>query len=121
MLLFLFVTNMALNTEEMKEGAWGLYNLDSNYPEIMPVGRHFIRFAKVGKIKDGMTEWGKNKQNEITEKAKKWVHACGRNGFTIDKITTDTYICSLYFVVGNYPTEEDPDPINASLLECELY
>ena len=49
-----------------------------------------------------------------------WVHACGRKGFTIDKITKDTYICSLHFVGGNGPTEEDPDPINASLLECEL-
>ena len=50
----------------------------------MPVGTHFVRFAKVGKIKDRMTEWGKNKQNEFTEKAKKWVHACGRKDFTID-------------------------------------
>ena len=41
-------------------------------------GIHFIRFAKVGKIKGGMTAWGKNKQNGFTEKAKKWVHACGR-------------------------------------------
>ena len=48
------------------------------------------------------------------------MHACRRKGFTIDKITKDTYICSLHFVGGNGPIEEDPDPINASLLECEL-
>ena len=113
---------MALHTAEMKKGAtkhcsWELWKSDSRYPESMPVGTHFIRFAKV---KDGMTEWEKNKQNEFTEKAKKWVHACGRKGFTIDKITKDTYICSLHFVGGNGPTGEDPDLINASLLECEL-
>ena len=43
----------------------------------MPEGTHFIRFAKVGKVKDGMTEWEKTKQDEFTEKAKKWVHVCG--------------------------------------------
>ena len=104
-----------MNTAEIKKGAtkhcsWGLWKSDSRYPESM----------QVGKIKDGMTEWEKNKQNEFTEKAKEWVHACGRKDFTIDKITKDTYICSLHFVGGNGPTEEDPDPINASLLECEL-
>ena len=86
----------------------------------MPEGTHFIRFAKVGKGKDEMTEREKNKQNEFTEKAKKWVHVCGNKGFTIDKITKDAYICSLHFVGGNGPTEKDPDPINASLFECKL-
>ena len=110
---------MAMHTAEMKKGATkhcssGLCKSDSRYPESMPVGIYFITFAKVGKIKDGMTEWEKNKQNEFTEKAKKWVQACGRKGFTIDKITKDTYICSLHFVGGNGPTEEDPDPISAS-------
>ena len=43
------------------------------------------------------------------------MHTCGRKSFTIDKITKDTYICSLYFNGGNGPTEEDPDPMNNSL------
>ena len=43
-----------------------------------------------------------------------------QKSFTIDKITKDTYICSLHFVGGNGPTEEDPESINASLLECGL-
>ena len=77
----------------------------------------FVRSAKVRKVKDGMTEWEKDKQNELTEKAKKLVHAYGRKGFTIDKITKDRYICPLPFVGGSGPTEEDPDPVNASLLE----
>ena len=97
-----------------------LFKSDSCYPESIPEGTHFIRLANVGKVKEGMTEREKNKQNELTEKAKKWVHSCSRKGFTIDKISKDTYICSLPFVRGNGPTEEDPDPINASLLECEL-
>ena len=49
----------------------------------MPEGTHFIRFAKVRKVKDGMAEWEKDKQKELTEKAKKWVHACGRKGYTM--------------------------------------
>ena len=80
-------------------------------------GTHFIRFAKVRKVKDGMTEWEKDQQNELTGKVKKWVHACGRKVLTIDKITKDRYICALPFVGVSGPTEEDPDPINASLLE----
>ena len=34
---------------------------DSRYPESMPIATHFIRFAKVGKVKDEMAEWGKSK------------------------------------------------------------
>ena len=48
------------------------------------------------------------------------MHECDRKGFTIDKITKGIYICLLHFVGGNGPTEEDLDPITASLLECEL-
>ena len=48
------------------------------------------------------------------------MNACGRKGFTIDKINKDAYICSLPFFRRNGPTEEDPDPINVSFLECEL-
>ena len=84
----------------------GLCKSDSRYPESMPEGTHFIRFAKVGKVKDGITEWEKKKENELTEKPKKWVHACGRKGFTIDKITKDTYICSLPFIGGNSLTKK---------------
>ena len=67
-----------------------------------------------------MTEWEKSKQNELTEKEEMWVHACGIKGLTIDKVAKDTYIYSLTFFSGNGLTEEDPDPMNASLLECEL-
>ena len=48
-------------------------------------------------------EWqsGRKISNELKEKAKKWVHSCGRNGFTVDKISKDTYSWSLPFVRGN--------------------
>ena len=116
---------MAMKTAVMKKGAtkhcfWGLYKSNSRYPESIPEGTHFTRFAKVGKVKNGMEKWEKNKQNELAEKAKKWVNACGRKGFTIGKINKDAYICSLPFVSRNGPTEEDPDPINVSFLECKL-
>ena len=64
--------------------------------------------------------WKKNKRNEFTYKRKKQVYACDKKGFTIDKITKNTYICSLHFFSRNGLIEEDPDPISASLLECEL-
>ena len=48
-------------------------------------------------------EWqsGRKISNEVKEKAKKWVHLCGRKGFTIYKISKDTYSCSLPIVRGN--------------------
>ena len=48
------------------------------------------------------------------------MHACDKKSFTIDKITKNAYIYSLHFISGNGLIEEDPDPISASLLECEL-
>ena len=119
------ITSMAMNAAVMKMEAtkhcsWGLCKLGSRYPQSMPEETHFFRFAKVGKVKDRITEKEKNRQNELIEKAKKMVHKCGRKGFTIDRITKDRYICSLPFVSGNGSTEEDPNAINVSLLECKL-
>lgn len=54
-----------------------------------------------------------------TEKAKRWVHACGRTNFTVKKITNYTFICSLHFVGGKGPTEDNPDPVNAKLTDTE--
>ena len=66
-----------MKQEATRPCSWGLCKSDWRYPKSMPEGTHFIRFAKVGKVKDGMTEWEKTKQDEFTEKAKKWVHVCG--------------------------------------------
>ena len=45
--------------------------------------------------------------------------ACGR-GFSIKNIKKDTFICSNYFIGGCGPTDEDPDPLLATLTgkEC---
>ena len=55
---------MEMNTAELKKGATkrcssGLCKSHSSYPESMPWGTHFIRFVKVRKVKDEMTEWEK--------------------------------------------------------------
>ena len=48
------------------------------------------------------------------EKCQKWIYACGRQGFSVDNIKKDTYICSLHFVDKKGPTDEHPDPIPAT-------
>ena len=50
-----------------KHCSWRLCKTDSSDPESIPEGTHFIRFANVRKVKDGMTEWEKNDQN-VSEK-----------------------------------------------------
>ena len=50
-----------------------------------------------------------------TKKTKKWVHTCGREGFSIKNIKKDTFICSNHFIGCCGPTEEDPDPLLATL------
>ena len=50
-----------------------------------------------------------NTENQKTEKAKRWIHACGRKDFTnVDQISKSTYICSLHF------SKDNPDPIIAT-------
>ena len=73
-----------------KHCCWGNCVNDTRYPERLPPGTYFIPFPKVGKIKDGMTQWEKNKQNDKIEKAKKWIHACGQIGFGIQNIKGHT-------------------------------
>ena len=51
-----------------------------------------------------MTQWEKDRENVKTEKAKKWVHACGREGFSIKNIKKDTFICSNHFIGCCDPT-----------------
>ena len=67
-----------------------------------------------------MTQWEKDRENVKTEKAKKWLHACGREGFSIKNIKKDTFICSSHFIGGFGPTKEDPGPLLATLTDKEL-
>ena len=65
---------MAMNTAEMNKGELvlgGLCKSDSRYPtESMPEGTHFMRCAKVRKVKDGMTEWKKKSKMSSQKKRK---------------------------------------------------
>ena len=65
---------------------WGVCNADTRYLDRLPLKTVYIPFPKLGKLRDGMTEWERNREAERTEKAKRWVHACGQKDFTIDKI-----------------------------------
>ena len=47
------------------------------------------------------------------EKCERWVKLCGRQHFTVNSITKDTYMCSKHFVGGKGPTKENPDPLPA--------
>lgn len=105
-----------------KHCCWGLCNSDSRYPERLPEGTFFIRFPKPGKDSDGMTQWQREQAKLKTEKAKRWQFLCGRSDFqNIDKITRDTYICSLHFVGGKGPTSENDEPILATLTDEESH
>ena len=119
------VNDLVERNGNLKKGAtkhcsWGICKSDSRFIDKAPVGTFFVRFPKPGKIKDSMTEWEKGKEVEKTEKCKRWVHACGRQDFSIEKVKKDTYICSLHFIGQHGPTAENPDPILATLSGKEL-
>ena len=96
----------------VKHCCYGICASDSRYPGKMPDGTYFLPFAKPGKVKEGMTKWKRDFQAQRTEKAKRWIHACGRKDFhSVSQITKDTYIGSLHFVE---PIGDNPDPIIAT-------
>ena len=66
--------------------SYGVCVSDSRYPEKSPKGLFFVRFAKPSKIKEGMTKWQIEQGILKTEKEKRWIHLCGRNGFTMNNI-----------------------------------
>ena len=103
-----------------KHCCWGNCPNDSRYPNKQPSGTYFIRFPKPGKVKESMTQWEKENENSKTEKAKKWVHACSRKGFTITSIKKDTYICSNHFIGGSGPTDLNPNPYSGSVLDKDI-
>lgn len=80
-----------------KHCCYGLCTSDSRYPK---AGVYFIGFGN-----------GFPKPTKEKEKCQRWVHNCGRGDFSIKNVNKDTYICSLHFVGGNGPTDENPDPI----------
>ena len=57
----------------------------------------------------------------VCGQAKRWLYLCGRKYFTkLKQITKDTYICSLHFVGNEGPTDENPEPILATLTENKI-
>ena len=81
----------------------------------MPAATTFLPFPKPGKIKEGMDDWLINQEKKKIEKAKRWIHACGRKDFSsIEQITKSTYICILHFLKNN------PDPIIATSVTEEI-
>ena len=94
-----------MQKRDKKHYCWGLCNSDSRYANrfrgyIFPVLRvFFLRFVKPGRVKGNMTSWQKEQEKQKTEKAKRWLQACGRKDFSgISDIKKDIFICSLHFV-----------------------
>ena len=77
-------------------------------------GVYFIPFPKPPK--DRIKKKDPKKAAEMSEKCRKWIHACGRpkDDFNESRITRNTYICSKHFVGENGPTDENPNPIPAT-------
>ena len=94
----------AKNCAAVKNGAtkhcsWGTCKSDSECKHKLPEGTGFARFAKPGKLKDGLTDWAENRERKKVKKAKRWLHAFGSKGFCeLNQIKKDTYICILHFV-----------------------
>ena len=89
-----------------KHCCYGICNSDSRYMEKEHMcGVFFIPFPKP-------------KSNE--NKCKKWIAACGRENFTVDKVKKWTYICSKHFVGGKGPTECHPDPIPTTYTPAQV-
>ena len=115
-----FTSETTVKKGSTKHCCWGNCKNYLRYPDKLPSGTYFIRFPKPGNVKESMTLWEKDRENVKTEKDKKWVHACGREGFSIKNIKKDTFICSNDFIGCCGPTEEDPDPLLATLTDKEL-
>ena len=87
-LKFVAISSMAMKSIESgrkgtkKHYSWGIWISDSRYPDELPEGRRFINFPKPSKEKEGISLWEKEHQAFKTEKARRWLHACGRKDFT---------------------------------------
>ena len=103
-----FLKVLFLGVMVVKHCCYGLCTSDNRYPERMPEGTNFLPFAKPGIIKEGMTPLEKERESAKTQRAKRWMHACGRKNFcSLSQITKHTYICSLHF---DQPIGENSDP-----------
>ena len=57
----------------------------------MPNGTDFFPFAKPGRYRQGMTKWEMEQAKIKTERAKRWLHACGQKDFS--RLEQGTKVC----------------------------
>lgn len=97
-----------------KHCCWGECKSDSRFPEKLHKslkelqesgGKVFIPFPK---------------PSQGLEKCQRWVNACSREGFTVERITRNTYICALHWPGEKGPTEELADPLKANFTPREI-
>ena len=60
------------------------------------------------------------KPSQGIERSQRWINACSRANFTVDKITRNTYICALHWPGERGPTDEFPDPLKANFTTREV-
>ena len=97
-----------------KHCCWGTCNSDSRFPdklheslkEVLELGmKIFTPFPK---------------PSQGIERCQRWVNACCREDFSINKITRNTYICALHWPGQRGPTDEFPDPLKANFTAQEV-
>ena len=72
------------------------------------------RYAEIPRMKNvGWVPFPKPKTN--MEKCERWIRACGRDNFTVDKVKKWTFIFTKHFIGGAGPTTDHPDPIPATV------
>ena len=91
------------------------HNSDSRYPE------------KLHKSLKEMVKLGMKifipfpKPSQGIECCERWINACLGENFTIDKITRNTYMCSLHWPGERGPTDEFPDLLKANFTACKVF
>jgi hypothetical protein len=89
-----------------KHCAWGTCTSDSRHQESDDLKDvFFIPFVK---------------PHIDLDKCKRWINACHRELFTVEKVKKWTYICSKHFVGGYGPTPENPDPLRATMTDKQV-
>ena len=87
--------------------SYGTYNSDSRYSD----REHMKGFFRI--------PFPKPKRK--LEKCQRWIRACGRERFTVVKVTWWKYICSKHFAGGQGPTEQHPNPIPATYTPFQVW
>ena len=95
-----------------KHCCWGTCNSDSRYPE--KLHKSLKEMVKLD-MKIFMPFPKPLQGNE------RWINACFRENFTVDKIKRNTYTCALHWPGETGPTDEFPDPLKANFTAREVF